>query len=109
MKRFLVLLAMVAMLLAAPMAHLASAKPIKKKVDICHVNSANDIILVPKRGLVAFGKVISVSENAVPAHVAHGDSAVFFSLPLDEELRDLAKFLGIKNADCFFVKLPVPL
>ncbi|MEJ7592942.1 MAG: hypothetical protein WKF77_15450 [Planctomycetaceae bacterium] len=103
MKRFLVLLAMVGMLLAAPMAHLAFAKPIKEKVNICHVN---DILVDDVIGVIAFGKVIRVSANAVPAHVAHGDSREFFSLDLFEDLFGITLPL-LKNADCVFVVLPV--
>ncbi len=43
------------------------------KVEICHIIAANDVIPFFAVNL-SFGKVISVSENAVAAHLAHGDS-----------------------------------
>ena len=49
----------------------------KVKVDICHIIAANDVI--PFFALTLyFGKEKSVSENALDAHEAHGDSTVFF-------------------------------
>jgi len=96
MKRLLVLLFVVAFLVAIPLTHFAGKAA---KVDVCHVNSAND------QGAwgYAFGNVISVSEKAVPAHLAHGDSTDFFSL--DEAQREWfeEKFdITLPNADCFF-------
>ena len=104
MKRLLIMLCVVAFLVALPMSHSAFAGK-KAKVAICHVNSANDAIEGVGATLV-FGKVIEVSENAVAAKEAKGDSAVFY--PLTEELRDLLEeLLGISlpNADCYFVVL----
>ena len=48
------------------------------KVDICHVISANDVILFLGVLNLHFGKVISISGNAVDAHLAHGDNTIFF-------------------------------
>lgn len=102
MGRFLGLLAVLGIFAAVPLSHVALAKP-AAKVDICHVNSANDIIDFGNGDFVAFGRVISVSENAVDAHEAHGDSADF--IEVDATLRDLvADLFGINlpNANCAF-------
>jgi len=99
MKRLLVLLCAVAILVALPLSHFAEKGV---KVDVCHVNAANDTLA--EFGLVFyFGNVINVSENAVKAHEKNGDSVAFLSL--DENLRVLFEnFFGISipNADCYF-------
>jgi len=100
MKRLLVLLFVVAFLVAIPLTHFAGKNA---KVEICHLNSANDILDV---GFFAFyyGKVISVSVNAVPALEAHGDSRHF--APFPDWLRDLmVEWWGmdLPNADCVFL------
>jgi hypothetical protein len=60
----------------------AQAKPVldnNVKVDVCHIIAANDVIpFGPEPVMLYFGKVISVSENAVDAHLAHGDSTSFW-------------------------------
>ena len=84
-----------------------AAKP--AKVKICHVNSANDVFEVPGFGVVVFGREIEVSEKALDAHLAHGDSDEY--LPLTEDLRDfLEVLLDIKlpNADCVFFEPLAP-
>ena len=74
MKRLIVVLCVAGLLAALPMSHLAFAgktegKPVK--VDICHVT---DSVVVNDAGVsLVVGHVINVSENAVDAHVAHGD------------------------------------
>jgi len=70
------------------------------KVQICHVNSANDV-----EGLspFVFGRVIEVSQNAVKAHMKHGDSMNYEVLT--EAMRDSMEiFFGIAlpNANCYF-------
>ena len=53
----------------------------KVKVDICHLNSGNDELSYYVNGVLqwtmAFGKVKSVSESALPAHLEHGDDTAF--------------------------------
>ena len=104
MKRLLILLCVAGFLAALPLSHVAVAKkPVK--VEICHVNSANDIVDLGGPVVIAFGKVIEVSPNAVPAHEAHGDSTKFFYLS-EEEREELEEISGVNlsNADCgFFV------
>lgn len=74
-----------------------------EKVQLCHLNSANDVIEFGTV-IVSFGNSIEVSENAVAAHEEnHGDSTNF--IPLDEQTRDLfEQVFGITlpNADCYF-------
>ena len=101
MKRLVVVAAILGLFVALPMCHVVFAKN-EEKVPICHLNSANDVIDIGG-SVIAFGKEIEVSKNAVPAHEAHGDSTDFF--PLDVDTRDnLEDILGIRlpNADCFF-------
>ena len=72
------------------------------KVEVCHVNSANDGPTPFAAGVIFWGKVISVSPNAVPEHEAnHGDSTVFFGF--DEDMRDFfeeAFGISLPNANC---------
>jgi len=103
MKRMLVLFCVVAFLIALPMSHSVFAGK-ADKVAICHLNSANDVIDLGPFGVIAFGKEIEVSGNALDAHLAHGDSVDY--LPLPEELRDLleeALQMKLPNADCYFL------
>lgn len=47
-----------------------------EKVDICHATHSWDAGVAT----IYFGQAISVSGNALPAHLAHGDSEVYFLL-----------------------------
>ena len=103
MKRFLIGVLILAFVVAIPLSTtlMAGKQP---KVDVCHLNSANDVLDLGTQ-VIAFGKVINVSEKAVAHHVKHGDSTEFF--PMTEELRDiLEEFFEIKlpNANCYFLK-----
>ena len=105
MKRVLVMLCVVGMMAAIPLCDVATAakKAKEPKVEICHVNSANDVIDLGYLTLV-FGRVIEVPASAVEAHLAHGDSDWFF--PLSPELReDFEDDYGVylRNANAFFV------
>ena len=73
MKRLLVLLAIVGLVVALPLSHSVLAKGDKApaKVEICH---ATDSAALQSGGTLIVGHVISVSERAVDAHLAHGDS-----------------------------------
>jgi len=86
MKRMLILLCLVGLIVAVPLSHSAFAAKKKKakkkdpnvKVSICHATDSFD---VPTNGWTQIvGHVITVSENAVDAHLAHGDSTVINSL-----------------------------
>ena len=107
MRKKIGLIALVA-LFGVAMQGLVSPAMAGAKVDICHVNSANDVLPIgtPMTDFIAFGRVISVNGNAVAAHlVNHGDSLASASFPLDTVLRDLFEtFFGLTlpNADCFF-------
>jgi hypothetical protein len=105
MKRLCVMLCVAGMLAAIPLCGVASAaKKAPAKVQICHVNSANDVVYFDDGTMMVFGRVIEVSENAVDAHLAHGDSLVF--IPMNEELREaFEELFGIylRNADAFFL------
>jgi hypothetical protein len=73
MKRLIVVLCVVGFIVALPMSHLAFAKK-ADKVLICH---ATDLFDVPQnQWTLVVGHVIEVSENALDAHLAHGDTTV---------------------------------
>jgi hypothetical protein len=110
MKRLTVLLCLVGFIVALPLSHSAMAAKKKggppAKVEICHVT---DSTLWPYNTAytAVVGHMISVSENAVEAHLAHGDVLVDFDslrffFPLDDELRQLAESVGLdtEGADC---------
>ena len=99
MRRLALLIALVALVVAIPATHTVFAKAVK--VDVCHLNSANQAAVIsydyqydyvyPAYGYdyhynysysytYQMGMVISVDENAVDAHVAHGDSVYFNEL-----------------------------
>ena len=76
------------------------------KTDVCHVNSANDVLdPVPGSGfLIFFGRAISVNDKAVAAHEAHGDDTNFFGFDADfRDLFELDNGISLPNADCLFV------
>ena len=108
MKRLIVILCVVGFAAALPMSHsaLAAKKAPAAKVRICHVNSANDVVVFNETYSAMLGRVTEVSENAVNAHLAHGDSEVFF--PLSEEVRTWIEEvyeISVPNADCYFTIL----
>lgn len=109
MKRLLILFCVAGLLAALSLSHVATAAKPETKVAICHVNSANDILDLGGV-VIAFGKVIEVSENAVDTHVTqHGDSTQY--VPLDKDARDLIEEIfeiKLPNADCAFLVLPEP-
>lgn len=99
MKRFIILLCVVAFVVALPLSHVAAKGKAPAKVEICHVKATADLWGSPK----AFGIVIEVSANAIPAHEAHGDSIAFNDLP--ENQRDMIEGwtgVNLKNSDCWF-------
>lgn len=87
------------------MAPVVNAAPAEKTV-VCHVNSSNDSVSIPFLGTFVFGKMNAVSNAALPAHVAHGDNARFYSL--DSRIGQIALAvlqklgLALPNADCVF-------
>ena len=100
--RIALFVGLAALIVLIPITHVQAKKA--EKVDICHVNSANDVFDAGPFGVLAFGKVISVSENSVAAHEKHGDSQLFG--PVTDDLRDaLELFLDISlpNANCLFL------
>ena len=89
---------LVAFIADIPLSHSLMAKK-AGKVEICHVNSANDVL-----GPFVFGRVIEMSSNALNAHWKHGDSTHY--LPLTKAMRDsLEKCFGIAlpNANCVII------
>ncbi len=111
MKRLIVVLCVVGFIVALPMSRLAFAgKPVK--VDICHVT---DSVVVNAAGVsLVVGHVISVSENAVDAHLAHGDILAINDIdsagpfnPL-QSWRDIAVIwdLNTAGANCAGFRLP---
>ena len=108
MSRVLVFIALIALIAAVPVSHVVAAKA--EKVSVCHVNSANTpgsyaydysysvdyTDLNPNDAIdwndydreyetayevtYHLGQVIEVSENALDAHLGHGDSTVFYAL-----------------------------
>ena len=74
------------------------------KVEVCHIIAANEEVFFFNQTLL-FGKVISVSEKAVPAHDAHGDSICFF--PPEDAAGPIEMFREVGGrhlpaANCFF-------
>lgn len=65
----------------APKVKEEKVKEVKEvKVDVCHIIEANDVIpFGPAPVYLSFGKVINVAEDAVDAHLEHGDSTAFWS------------------------------
>ena len=75
------------------------------KVDVCHIIETNDMIPFGIEPVyLYFGKVINLSEDAVNAHLAHGDSIVFFggneALGPIYQFRELGAHLPATN--CFY-------
>lgn len=105
MKRILILLCVAGLLAAIPLSHVAVAAKKEKapKVEVCHVNSANDILDL-ETVVVVFGKVIEVSPNALPALEAQGDSTEFFTFTKeDREYWEEYYGISLPNADCLFL------
>lgn len=85
MKRLLVILTVVALVVALPTLQAKPSGERPVKVDVLH---ATDSAVVNPAGVVLIvGHVINVSENAVDAHLAHGDSLV-----VTNELGDAGPF-----------------
>ena len=92
MKRLLILLCIAGLLAAIPLSHSALAKPTGEKVKpvkvkVCHIT---ELVLgeeFPDGIDRLMGHVIDVSENAVPAHIDHGDHLIP-SQNLDKEPGD---------------------
>jgi hypothetical protein len=104
MKRLIAVLCVVAFVVALPLSHVAAAgkgKGPAPKVDICHATDAFD---VPQNEFtVIVGHVITVSENAVDAHLAHGDSLVINDIEDDSGIfgltwRQVAENVGLSTA-----------
>ena len=103
MKRLLVMLCVAGVIAAIPLCNVATAAKKETKVAICHVNSANDVVVLGDSVFV-FGRIIEVPETAVEAHLAHGDSTDFVTLT--ETWRYIfEEIFGyyLPNADAFFV------
>ncbi len=104
MKRLIILLCVVAFLVALPMSHMAFAKKAKVKVDICHATDFKVGLGADGNVTLIVGHVINVSENAVAAHLAHGDSTVINDIdsgPVYKNLtwRQVADNLGLDTTD----------
>ena len=70
MKRLLIVFCVVGFLAALPLSHSVLAGPPEDKpakVLVCHITNLNEA------GTRLVGHVIEISENALPAHCAHGD------------------------------------
>jgi hypothetical protein len=110
MKRLFALVAVVGLVIALPLAHLAQAD-VADKVDICHIISANDTYSVAGFGTFYFGKVLNINASAVPAHERHGDSTDF--TPVDPDFLaflEESEGLSFPTADCaiFVPAIPAP-
>jgi hypothetical protein len=78
MKRLIILLCVLVFIVALPLSHAIAGKGPAPKVDICH---ATDSAVVNDAGVsLVVGHVINVSENAVAAHLAHGDTLAISGL-----------------------------
>ncbi len=117
MKRVALFVAIVAVAIMVPATHGLLAKP-ASKVDVCHLNSSNEPGVIREVGsyfevyggfeyswswsatsTYFLGRVISVAQSAVPAHVAGGDSTWFYAL--DEWTADALTSLEDWE-DCFY-------
>lgn len=105
MKRLLILLCVVGILAVFPLSHSAFAgKGPAPKVSICHVTGSVDI--EANQWTLVVGHVITVSENAVDAHVAHGDTLQINDIDgpsiFNLTWRQVAENLGLSTAgaDC---------
>lgn len=101
MKKLICLMAVLAVCTAAPRQLTAATDGAPAaKTQVCHVSGqANDEI--PELS-VRFGQVIEVNDNAVAAHVDHGDSTGFFTM--DEVLKGMVEEIwgiSLVNADCY--------
>jgi len=103
MKKF-VLVGLVLVFGLAMFAPLATAGDDNKKVCVCHVNEANTIPIVD--AFIKLGIIIEVSENALDAHLAHGDATRFWFGDQLDWLFDLVEKIGLgklPNAECAFI------
>jgi hypothetical protein len=115
MKRGVIFIVLAVFIAAIPLSHALKATP-AAKVTICHVNQANDTVPVKFRIFVwsfeftvVFGRVIDVSEKAVPAHLAHGDSLDYAYVGeswLWPYIEHVLEDFGYKlvNENCFFIE-----
>lgn len=71
MKKKLIAGAIAGAALLAMAAPLMAAKPVLVKVDICHATDSFDVLA--NEFTLVIGHTINVSENALSAHLAHGD------------------------------------
>jgi len=100
MKRLLILLCVAGLLAAIPLSHVAAAKK-PEKVAICHINSANDVVVLDDGTVITYGRVIEVSEKAIEAHEAHGDSTEFSTISKKEREADEEEYgVRLTNANC---------
>ena len=102
MKRLIAFAVIAAFVFVLPASHLMAKA---EKVDICHVNSANDVFLFPFGGGIAFGKGISVSEDSVEAHEKHDGNGVDpakWDYRTQEEIDQFELIFGVSlpNANC---------
>lgn len=102
MRRSFVLFGVVALCLALSVSHnaLAGKKGPAPKVDICHVTDSIDI---GNGWTLVVGHVINVSENAIDAHLAHGDTLIYDDIdngPIIFGLtwRQIAENLGLNTS-----------
>ena len=113
MRRLTVLSCLAGIILTLPLSQSAMAAKKKNKgtppakVKICHVtDSAPWPYDTTPRYMAVVGHIISVSENALEAHLAHGDVLVDLDSPLffllNDEFRARAESVGLntKGADC---------
>jgi len=96
MKRVILGSAVLA-LLAIPVGTSADMPP--TKVDVCHMNSAKESIVFPGFSFT-FGRIISVNENAVRGHRAHGDADIFEDLTPTARAGFVSSGIRLPNANC---------
>jgi len=103
MKKILTACSLIALLLGFSPTVMAGGNT---KVNVCHVNSANDSV---HHGHHVFGKFIRVSENSVDFHLAHGDSTDFLEGDTTDDLIEHHRAdhgALLPNANCVFVLPP---
>ncbi len=105
MKRLLCLAVVAAFVAGLSLSHMAMGARKAPKVDICHVTASTRL---DEGGTLYIGHVVNVSDNAVHAHLQHGDSLRFVDIdslaspaqPDPLSWREVAELNGLHTGGC---------